>query len=427
MSSNTDVAIAARGVSKSYTITRNAETHTTASEALVARLKNPRQRVEKETFWALSDLSFEIARGDVVGVVGRNGAGKSTLLKILSQITEPTRGEFDLRGRVGSLLEVGTGFHHELTGRENIYLNGSILGMSRREITKQFEAIVEFAGVTQFLDTPVKRYSSGMYVRLAFAVAAHLSSEILIVDEVLAVGDAEFQRKCLGKMQDAAQSGRTVLFVSHHMQSVAALCNKGMYLTKGRMTFYGDVQEAVRHYLNSFDAASDASESDAARRPGSGELRLVSATPDSAYYECAQEKRIRFRIERRKPYKGNYFISAHIINEQGIGLITCDSRLLGRWLEASEVYEGEFVLRAPWLKPGRYRLEIFLCGANIIDRWEEACFFDVIPILPYPDPSHPHAITDGLVFGDYEWRDAPPVSHSLQSRETVSPLEIVTG
>lgn len=416
MSSKGGIAIAARGVSKSYTITHNAESHTTAAEALVTRLKNPRRRVTRETFWALSDLSFEIGRGDVVGVVGRNGAGKSTLLKLLSQITDPTRGEIDLYGRVGSLLEVGTGFHHELTGRENIYLNGAILGMSRREITRQFDAIVDFAGVEQFLDTPVKRYSSGMYVRLAFAVAAHLSSDILIVDEVLAVGDAEFQKKCLGKMQDVAQSGRTVLFVSHHMQSVAALCGRAMYLTQGRMTYYGDVQEAIRHYLDSFNAAESQGEVEASRRPGSGELRIAFATPSSAYYECAAEKRIAFRIEQKKPLRGKYFLSCHVFNDQGVGLVTCDSRLLGHWIEPSAVHEGEFVLRAPWLKPGRYRLEMFLCGANIIDRWEEACFFDVIPILPYPDPSHPHAITDGLMFADFDWRG---------SRDAAQPLELV--
>ena len=415
LSSKNDVMISARDVSKSYTISHNAEVHTTASEALMARIKNPRQAAQKETFWALSDLSFDIHRGDVVGVVGRNGAGKSTLLKVLSEITEPTRGEIDLYGRVGSLLEVGTGFHHELTGRENIYLNGSILGMSRREISKQFDAIVDFSGVQQFLDTPVKRYSSGMYVRLAFAVAAHLSSEILIVDEVLAVGDAEFQRRCLGKMQDVAESGRTVLFVSHHMQSVAALCTSAMYLTRGRMTYYGGVQEAIRHYLDSFNSQDAQTESDALRRPGSGELRIMDAVPSKAYYEAAEEKRVRFSIKQHKPIRGKYFISCHLFNEAGVGLVTCDSRLLGHWLEASESYEGEFILKTPWLKPGRYRLEMFLCGANVIDRWEEACFFDVIPILPYPDPSHPHAITDGLMFADFDWRDAPAGTLPLET------------
>lgn len=413
MSSESGLAISARGVSKSYSITHNAPSHTTAAEALVSRLKNPRQRVTRETFWALSDLSFDIQRGDVVGVVGRNGAGKSTLLKLLSQITEPTRGEVDLYGRVGSLLEVGTGFHHELTGRENIYLNGSILGMSRREITQQFDAIVDFAGVEQFLDTPVKRYSSGMYVRLAFAVAAHLSSEILIVDEVLAVGDAEFQRRCLGKMQNVAESGRTVLFVSHHMQSVAALCTKGMYLTKGRMTYYGGVQEAIRHYLDSFNQQDAVQAGDMHRRPGSGELRITSAVPSKPFYAAAEEKRIRFRIEEQKPSRGKYFISCHLFSEAGVGLITCDSRLLGHWLDPAPVHEGEFVLRTPWLKPGRYRMEMFLCGANIIDRWEEACFFDVVPVLPYPDPSHPHAITDGLMFADFDWREVPAGTPAL--------------
>ena len=207
--------------------------------------------MKRETFQALQDLEFEVYRGDVVGIIGRNGAGKSTLLKILSRITEPTRGQIDLYGRVGSLLEVGTGFHPELTGRENIYLNGAILGMSRREIAKQFEAIVDFSGTEHFLDTPVKRYSSGMYVRLAFAVAAHLNPEILIVDEVLAVGDAEFQKKCLGKMQSVAlEEGRTVLFVSHNMSAVQALCTKGLLLHQGRLRHFGDVSACLDLYAH---------------------------------------------------------------------------------------------------------------------------------------------------------------------------------
>ena len=188
-----DVAVSVRGLSKSYSIARNAEKHSTIGEALMSKLKNPFQRVERDTFWALNDVNFDIQKGDVVGIIGRNGAGKSTLLKILSRITGPTKGCIDLYGRVGSLLEVGTGFHPELTGRENIFLNGAILGMQKNEIARQFDAIVEFSGTEQFLDTPVKRYSSGMYVRLAFAVAAHLNPEILIIDEVLAVGDSEFQ------------------------------------------------------------------------------------------------------------------------------------------------------------------------------------------------------------------------------------------
>jgi lipopolysaccharide transport system ATP-binding protein len=199
-------------------------------------------------FWALKDVSFEVQPGEVVGIIGRNGAGKSTLLKILSRITEPTSGRAEVRGRMGSLLEVGTGFHQELTGRENIYLNGSILGMSRGEITRKFDEIVSFAEVEQFLDTPVKRYSSGMYVRLAFAVAAHMQPEILVVDEVLAVGDSQFQKKCLGKMNEVGQSGRTVLFVSHNIAAIKALCTKGIVLRSGRMADIGPVETVMSTY-----------------------------------------------------------------------------------------------------------------------------------------------------------------------------------
>lgn len=201
-----------------------------------------------EVFWALKNLNFTIKKGDVVGIVGKNGAGKSTLLKILSQITKPSEGKIEINGRIASLLEVGTGFHPELTGRENIYLNGTILGMSRNEVKSKFDEIVAFSGVEKFIDTPVKRYSSGMHVRLAFAVAAHLDPEILIIDEVLAVGDADFQKKCLGKMQDVASQGRTVLFVSHNMASVRSLCNKGILLTKGEILFSGSAQETLDLY-----------------------------------------------------------------------------------------------------------------------------------------------------------------------------------
>lgn len=205
----------------------------------------------REEFWALKDVSFEIKKGEAVGIIGRNGAGKSTLLKILSRITDPTTGRFEINGRVSSLLEVGTGFHSELTGRENIYLNGTILGMRRAEIKKKFDAIVDFSGVEKFIDTPVKHYSSGMKVRLAFSVAAHLEPEILIVDEVLAVGDAEFQKKCLGKMDEVSKAeGRTILFVSHNMGAVKSLCTKGILLHKSRIEYLGDVNTAITTYLS---------------------------------------------------------------------------------------------------------------------------------------------------------------------------------
>jgi lipopolysaccharide transport system ATP-binding protein len=203
-----------------------------------------------EEFWALKDLSFEVKEGEVLGIIGRNGAGKSTLLKVLSRITEPTTGKIEIQGRVASLLEVGSGFHPELTGRENIYLNGAILGMTRVEIKRKFDEIVQFAEVERFLDTPVKRYSSGMYMRLAFAVAAHLEPEILVVDEVLAVGDAAFQKKCLGKMGEVGKSGRTVLFVSHNMEALLRLCPKALYLVNGELQMIGDTQNVIKHYLD---------------------------------------------------------------------------------------------------------------------------------------------------------------------------------
>jgi lipopolysaccharide transport system ATP-binding protein len=244
---SSDLAISIRGLAKAYTLVHNGLKSPSFREVLVDRLTHPFRKRETETFWALKDVSFDIKKGEVVGIIGRNGAGKSTLLKILSRIVEPTLGRVELFGRVGSLLEVGTGFHQELTGRENIYLNGAILGMRRDEISKQFDAIVDFAEVERFLDTPVKRYSSGMYVRLAFAVAAHLNPEILIVDEVLAVGDAQFQKKCMGKMDEVAKGGRTVLFVSHNMSAVEQLCSRIVWLAEGRVHSDSYELEKVAH------------------------------------------------------------------------------------------------------------------------------------------------------------------------------------
>ncbi len=266
----TDTVIRADGLGKRYLIGHKVqrERYTALRDVLmrsttrflrsaldVARGRQLVAGDELEEFWALKDVSFELKRGDVVGVVGRNGAGKSTLLKALSRITEPTSGRVEIKGRLASLLEVGTGFHPELTGRENIYLNGAILGMRHAEIDRKFDEIVAFAEVEKFLDTPVKRYSSGMYVRLAFAVAAHLEPEILVVDEVLAVGDAEFQKKCLGKMKDVAGQGRTVLFVSHNLAAVKALCNRALLLAGGRVALDGSVDAVVKQYVTTSDAA----------------------------------------------------------------------------------------------------------------------------------------------------------------------------
>jgi lipopolysaccharide transport system ATP-binding protein len=257
---SSDLAISVRGVGKTFRIAREQARATTLGELVSQKLRAPFARRGREVqFEALSDVSFEVRRGEVLGIVGRNGAGKSTLLKILSQITPPTRGEIDLRGRVGALLEVGTGFHPELTGRENIYLNGSILGMGRSEIAREFDSIVAFAETEQFLDTPVKRYSSGMFVRLAFAVAAHLRPDILIVDEVLAVGDLAFQRKCLGKMDDVARrGGATVIFVSHQMSAVRTLCGRALLLERGKVAEEGRVEAVLSRYIAQSNAAQTA-------------------------------------------------------------------------------------------------------------------------------------------------------------------------
>lgn len=272
-----DLAIRARGLGKRYRIGAAAASYRTIREAIVDAARSPfrnlrrlralRDAEEAETFWALRNVSFDVKHGEVLGIVGRNGAGKSTLLKVLARITEPSAGCAEVNGRIGSLLEVGTGFHPELSGRENVFLNGSILGMDRAYILTKFDEMIEFAGVEQFIDTPVKRYSSGMYLRLAFAVAAFLEPEILIVDEVLAVGDAEFQQKCLGRMGEVAKEGRTVLFVSHNMQAISQLTRRCIFLTRGGCGFDGPTAAAIQEYLRS---GSDT------RAPA-----IYHATPDS--------------------------------------------------------------------------------------------------------------------------------------------------
>jgi lipopolysaccharide transport system ATP-binding protein len=251
---NNNLVVKVDNIGKQYKIFSEASRYTTLRDKISDAVKNPIRTLLNptgtESFWALRNISFDVEQGQVLGIIGKNGAGKSTLLKILSRVVEPTEGRAEIRGRVGSLLEVGTGFHPELSGRENIYLNGAILGMKRAEIDRKFDEIVAFSEIEQFLDTPVKRYSSGMYMRLAFSVAAHLEPEILVVDEVLAVGDAEFQKKCLGKMSDVAGAGRTVLFVSHNMSAVLRLTSECVILQKGQMVKRAKTQEAVDYYLS---------------------------------------------------------------------------------------------------------------------------------------------------------------------------------
>ena len=332
-----DIAIHVENLSKQYRIGRKREKYRTLRDSLSGALLSPFRRAGKllrgqvsgaaeldETFWALNDVSFDVKHGEVVGIIGRNGAGKSTLLKILARITEPTGGVAQIQGRVGSLLEVGTGFHRELTGRENVYLNGAILGMTRVEIDRKFDEIVDFSGVEKFIDTPVKHYSSGMYLRLAFAVAAHLEPEILLVDEVLAVGDARFQRKCLNKMQDIGQEGRTVLFVSHSMPAITRLCERAILLDEGRVVEDGHSHQVVSTYLNAGLGMTAAREwSDSARAPGGevARLRAVRVRMENGQIASAIDIRKPVAIEMEYDVlKSGYVLLPHydLFNEQGV-------------------------------------------------------------------------------------------------------------
>jgi lipopolysaccharide transport system ATP-binding protein len=324
------------------------------------------QQAGEQSFWALRDVSFSLEAGRVLGVIGHNGAGKSTLLKLLSRITDPTEGKASIRGRVASLLEVGTGFHPELTGRENIFLNGAILGLKQHEIKKHFDRIVDFAEVGRFLDTPVKRYSSGMYVRLAFAIAAHLEPEVLIVDEVLAVGDASFQRKCLGKMGDVAQSGRTVVFVSHNMAAVRNLCHEAILLDGGRVAKRGDTGEVIDGYLNRLfaDTSDDGivawEESEA---PGGDEVRLLKlrvADENSAHhgvFDVNDPVNIELTYRVAKPVEDMRWVIKVVCDDGSIAMATTDHNQRGPHT-APGVYQSICTIPAGLLNVGRYSLQI---------------------------------------------------------------------
>ena len=390
MSSN-DLAVSARGLSKSYLISHNSNGPTTLREAIVERVKHPFgvNGQERETFWALNDVDFDIRQGETVGIIGRNGAGKSTLLKILSRITYPTRGVVDIYGRVASLLEVGTGFHGELTGRENIALNGSILGMSRREIKDKFDEIVAFAEVENFLDTPVKRYSSGMYVRLAFAVAAHLDPEILIVDEVLAVGDFAFQKKCLGKMQEVSGAGRTVLFVSHNMATVVQLCNRALLFRRGGLALDGDAESVVQAYITEGQTEQeDILDFADTRRPPSlnGRARIISARlnsedragPWAISYGTPLSLEVQVVVER---HLTQLEFGMALCNASGAEFASPVSRDV---VAPPAVEPGEYVLEIalPTLKlsTGSYYLDVGLrSDRGMEDHIVQAIHFEVLP------------------------------------------------
>ncbi|MCB9302103.1 MAG: ABC transporter ATP-binding protein [Lewinellaceae bacterium] len=343
-----------------------------------------------EEFWALKDISFEIQAGEITGIVGRNGAGKSTLLKLLSRITEPTTGEIILNGRVASLLEVGTGFHPELTGRENIYLNGAVLGMSRAEIKKKFDEIVAFSEVEQFLDTPVKRYSSGMYVRLAFAVAAHLEPEILVVDEVLAVGDAAFQKKCLGKMGDVSrQDGRTVLFVSHNMIAVKSLCKRAIWLERGQVQADGPPHEVVANYLESNIFQQNARTwDDIDQAPGNDILRLhqISVRPENGLPSdpITMETPFVIEVEFWNLLPDAFLhINLHLITEDQIIAFCTSSEDAPKWRHGPfpvGLFRTTCKIPGNFLNNGIHQISIIVVQdlSKVIDQHEEVISFEVL-------------------------------------------------
>lgn len=375
MSNNAIIKV--EGLSKHYLLSKNVvQKNDTLYGNFINGLKNIKNitlKKETEEFWALKDVSFEINQGDRVGIIGRNGAGKSTLLKILSRITPPTKGRIEYSGRLASLLEVGTGFHGDLSGRENIYLNGSILGMNKHEIDRKFDEIVAFSEIEKFIDTPVKRYSSGMYVRLAFAVAAHLEPEILIVDEVLAVGDAAFQKKCIGKMQDVSGSGRTILFVSHHMDSVQKLCNKGILLQKGELITSGEIDHVIHKYLQNNTSANASFDIELPQNyqdlSGYAKLLIIEDVNGNPLSEIPMGKpwkiRVQFVINKKTP---NFIIACGTSSMLGLPMQTSWS--LPQDLEAGE-YDVVFTNKDVLYTEGQYKLVIGLSSEQRVIQYND--------------------------------------------------------
>jgi lipopolysaccharide transport system ATP-binding protein len=396
-------AVSVSRLSKSYRIRQRGDHRTTTGEAALRLLRG---RTRPRYFSALDDVSFDAAWGDIVGVIGRNGAGKSTLLKVLTRITAPSAGRAVLGGRVGSLLEVGTGFHPDLTGRENVFLNGTLLGMRRKEIRSRFDEIVDFAGVEDFLDTQVKRFSTGMYVRLAFGIAAHLQSEILVVDEVLAVGDAEFQERCLRKIREVAQSGRCVFLVSHQVQTVKAFATRALYLEQGKLIHDGTVDGALEVYRESFERITTDSLLEAAMRPGTGEVRFSSARPAKDSFDAAEEKVLEFRTTPNRNLGSKHHVLCDVLDANREVVARCDSRLVDYWVDPRTEVRGTLTLRTPWLRPGVYTVDLSLLGSRAVaDFWEGACTFQVLPILPYVGAASKEAVEVAPVLADFSYGD----------------------
>jgi lipopolysaccharide transport system ATP-binding protein len=401
-----DTVIRVENLGKKYIIGHQQKERYTAMRDVIANkvksvasLINPKANSENpnfEEFWALKNLNFEIKQGDRVGIIGRNGAGKSTLLKILSRITEPTTGSIKIKGRVASLLEVGTGFHPELTGRENIYLNGAILGMSKVEIQRNFDEIVAFAEIEKFLDTPVKRYSSGMYVRLAFAVAAHLEPEILIVDEVLAVGDAAFQKKCLGKMEDVGKEGRTVLFVSHNMAAINTLCLKGLFLAQGEIVYCGSIDKCTAEYeLRNFYNKNNTWKSPADRKLGDLIFTEIKSLLKGEQPDLSLELNLNLQsISYHKPA----FLAVDILDSSGTTIMQAIPNVKPFLDFTKEKHCIEVYIQLPPLIPSQYLVSVWVGSHNTetLDEVKECVMFEVHK-SPTSDRSFPHTKNHGYV------------------------------
>jgi lipopolysaccharide transport system ATP-binding protein len=417
-----DRAIEVRGLAKRYRLGERQAFHGSLREALsgmIPRLVSRVRSERREWIWALDHVDFDVERGEVLGIIGRNGAGKTTLLKMLSRITDPTDGYARIRGRVGSLLEVGTGFHPELTGRENTYLNGAILGMRKREIDAKFDEIVAFAEVERFIDTPVKRYSTGMYLRLAFSVAAHLEPEILIVDEVLAVGDATFQRKCLGKMGEVSGEGRTVLLVSHNMSTITALASRCLWLERGKVREIGQPAEVVASYLSRGHASAEPGYTDL-REPLARQgvmkqthkdivfesVRLLNASGETSGIFFESEP-LRIRLGLRSRIDASYLeVVCKVMSMEGVLVFTLHSGLMDVHVEPGPV-EVEVEVPSLPLRRGTYQIELYLLTRVAQDLIPGAVEFEVVgPRIGVVDPRQQREYL-GLVSVPHEWTLVP--------------------
>lgn len=395
-----NVAIKVEGLSKQYRINALQQRHDTLTDQITAsairllrRNGESASSAADQSIWALKDVTFDVLTGERIGIVGKNGAGKSTLLKILSRVAAPTEGRAEVRGRVGALLEVGTGFHPELSGRENVFLNGMMLGMSRREVQSRFDEIVDFSETGKFIDTPVKRYSSGMYMRLAFSVAAHLEPDVLIIDEVLAVGDHAFRQKCLGKMGEVHDQGRTILFVSHDMHNIRRLCDRAVWLENGRVREIGGSREVTFAYeaaTGSIEQLQNAVfERPAPPLPGISIVRLELLDDSGEHrsgFEFGEAMTLRFGLDRREPVPlDNFFVTWTVTDEDGNRISTGSTQHWDLPMKKTEPIAECRIERLPLYK-GRYRLEVSLyheaAGTGTIDTWRDAGEFDIVYSAP---------------------------------------------